>query len=41
MYDLPSIDGVEEIIINREVVEDSGNPLYIYSEFNEEAETSA
>ena len=41
MYELPGIDGVEEIVINREVVEDSGNPLYIYSEFNDEAETSA
>jgi ATP-dependent Clp protease ATP-binding subunit ClpX len=41
MYELPGIDGVEEIVINREVVEDSGNPLYIYSKFNDEAETSA
>jgi ATP-dependent Clp protease ATP-binding subunit ClpX len=41
MYELPGIDGVEEIVINREVVEDSGNPLYIYSELNDEAETSA
>jgi ATP-dependent Clp protease ATP-binding subunit ClpX len=41
MYELPGIDGVEEIVINREVVEDAGNPLYIYSEFNDEAETSA
>ena len=41
MYELPGIDGVEEIVINREVVEDLGNPLYIYSELNDEAETSA
>jgi ATP-dependent Clp protease ATP-binding subunit ClpX len=41
MYELPGIDGVEKIVINREVVEDLGNPLYIYSELNDEAETSA
>ena len=41
MYELPGIDGVEEIVINRKVVEDDGNPLYIYSELNDEAETSA
>lgn len=41
MYELPGVDGVEEIVINREVVEDSGKPLYIYAEFNDEAETSA
>ena len=41
MYDLPGVDGVEEIVINREVVEDAGNPLYIYSERKDEVETSA
>ena len=41
MYELPGIDDVEEIVINREVVEDAGKPLYIYSEINEEVETSA
>ncbi len=41
MYDLPGIDGVEEIVINREVAEDGGNPLYIYAERAEEVETSA
>ena len=41
MYDLPGVDGVEEIVINREVVEDVGNPLYIYSERKDEVETSA
>ncbi len=41
MYDLPGVDGVEEIVINREVVEESGNPLYIYSERKDEVETSA
>lgn len=41
MYDLPGIDGVEEIVINREVAEDGGNPLYIYAERPDEVETSA
>ena len=41
MYELPGVDGVEEIVINREVVEDAGNPLYIYSERKDEVETSA
>ncbi len=41
MYDLPGIEGVEEIVINREVAEDGGNPLYIYAERPDEVETSA
>ncbi|RME95669.1 MAG: ATP-dependent Clp protease ATP-binding subunit ClpX, partial [Alphaproteobacteria bacterium] len=32
MYDLPSLDGVEEVVINREVVEGKARPLYIYSD---------
>jgi ATP-dependent Clp protease ATP-binding subunit ClpX len=41
MYDLPGLMGVEEIVINREVADDSAKPLYIYSERQEEIETSA
>lgn len=41
MFDLPGVEGVEEIVINREVAEDGGKPLYIYSERKEEVETSA
>jgi len=41
MYDLPGMDGVEEIMINREVAEENGKPLYIYSDRKEEIETSA
>ncbi len=41
MYELPGLMGVEEIVLNREVVEDSTNPLYIYSERQKEIETSA
>jgi ATP-dependent Clp protease ATP-binding subunit ClpX len=32
MFDLPSLDGVEETVINREVAEGRANPLLIYAE---------
>ena len=32
MFELPGLDGVEEVVINREVVEGRAKPLYIYSE---------
>jgi ATP-dependent Clp protease ATP-binding subunit ClpX len=41
MYELPSLEGVEEVVINGEVVEGRAQPLYIYSERKEEVETSA
>ncbi|RED53334.1 ATP-dependent Clp protease ATP-binding subunit ClpX [Aestuariispira insulae] len=41
MYELPSLEGVEEIVINREVVEGRADPLHIYAERREEVETSA
>ena len=41
MFDLPSLDSVEEIVINREVSEGRAKPLYIYSERREDMETSA
>ena len=41
MYDLPGLMGVEEVVINREVADDSAKPLYIYSERQDEIETSA
>ena len=40
MYDLPSIDDVEEIVINSEVVEGRAQPLQIYSDRREELNTS-
>ena len=30
MFDLPSLDGVEEVVINREVAESRANPLFLY-----------
>ena len=32
MFELPSLDGVEEVVINAEVVLGNAQPLYIYSE---------
>ena len=30
MFDLPSLEGVEEVVISKEVVEGTAWPLYIY-----------
>ena len=32
MYDLPDLEGVEEIVVNREVAEEGARPLYIYAD---------
>jgi ATP-dependent Clp protease ATP-binding subunit ClpX len=31
MFDLPGLDNVDEVVINREVAEGRANPLYTYS----------
>ncbi|TNE36975.1 MAG: ATP-dependent Clp protease ATP-binding subunit ClpX [Alphaproteobacteria bacterium] len=41
MYELPSLEGVEEVVINGEVVEGRASPLYIYSERKDDVESSA
>ena len=42
MFDLPSFDSVEEVVINREVVEGRAQPLLIYSDrLVEDASSSA
>jgi len=41
MYELPSLEGVEEIAINAEVVEGRSQPLYIYADTREESGTTA
>ena len=41
MFELPALEGVEEVVISREVAEDYAKPLYIYSHRQEEVETSA
>jgi ATP-dependent Clp protease ATP-binding subunit ClpX len=32
MFELPTLDGVENVVVNREVVEGRAQPLYIYTE---------
>ena len=41
MYDLPSLDGVEEVVINREVVEGRASPLQIYVDRSEDVGSTA
>ncbi len=41
MYELPGLEAVEEIVINREVVEGRAEPLYIYSDRREDVGSSA
>jgi ATP-dependent Clp protease ATP-binding subunit ClpX len=40
MFDLPGLEGVEEVVISREVVDATARPLYIYADRAKE-ETSA
>jgi ATP-dependent Clp protease ATP-binding subunit ClpX len=41
MYDLPTLKGVEEVVIGPEVVEGSAKPLRIYSDRAEEKGSTA
>jgi ATP-dependent Clp protease ATP-binding subunit ClpX len=41
MFDLPGMDGVEEVVINGEVVEGNAAPLHIYADKREDIGTSA
>ena len=41
MFNLPSLDGVEEVVINNEVAEENAKPLYIYAERHDDVESSA
>src|SRR5271155_6071576 len=42
MFDLPGLEGVEEVVISREVVEGTARPLYIYADRSDRVvETSA
>ncbi|MCB1884861.1 MAG: AAA family ATPase, partial [Geminicoccaceae bacterium] len=41
MFDLPSLDGVEEVVVNREVVENGAKPLMIYTERKGDASTAS
>jgi ATP-dependent Clp protease ATP-binding subunit ClpX len=41
MFDLPGLDGVEEVVINEDVVDDGAPPLFIYADRKNEVESSA
>ncbi|MBT6089911.1 MAG: ATP-dependent Clp protease ATP-binding subunit ClpX [Rhodospirillaceae bacterium] len=41
MFDLPSLEGVEEIVVNGEVTEGRAKPLYIYADRQEDLGTPA
>ncbi|MFG1298815.1 ATP-dependent Clp protease ATP-binding subunit ClpX [Xanthobacter autotrophicus DSM 431] len=41
MFDLPGLEGVEEVVISREVVEQNARPLYIYADRVGDAGASA
>ena len=41
MFDLPGLEGVEEIVVNGEVAEQRAKPLYIYADRRDEVPTSA
>ncbi len=41
MYELPSLEGVEEVVINGEVVEGRAQPLYAYAQSREDVGSSA
>ncbi len=41
MFELPALDGVEEIVISREVIEGRAQPLYIYTDRREDLGSSA
>jgi ATP-dependent Clp protease ATP-binding subunit ClpX len=41
MFDLPGLDGVQEVVISPDVVDGKSRPLYIYSDRREEVGSSA
>ena len=41
MFELPNLDSVEEVVINREVAKDGARPIYIYGERRDDLDSSA
>ena len=41
MFDLPGLQGVEEVVINVDTVDDGATPLFIYADRRDEVESSA
>ena len=40
MFDLPSLDNVEEVVINKEVINDNKDPLVVYSKNDQKVKSS-
>jgi ATP-dependent Clp protease ATP-binding subunit ClpX len=40
MFDLPGVQGVQEIVVNDDVIQGTAKPLYIYAEKSAEATAS-
>jgi ATP-dependent Clp protease ATP-binding subunit ClpX len=41
MFDLPSLEGVEEVVISKQVVEGTARPLYIYADRAADADATS
>ncbi|MGL6183282.1 MAG: ATP-dependent Clp protease ATP-binding subunit ClpX, partial [Aestuariivirga sp.] len=41
MFDLPAMEGVEEVVISREVVEGHAKPLLIYADRDKQSSKAA
>ena len=41
MFELPNLDSVEEVVINREVAQDGARPIYIHGERRDDLDSSA
>jgi ATP-dependent Clp protease ATP-binding subunit ClpX len=41
MFELPGLEGVEEVVISKEVVEETARPLYIYADRADRASDGA
>jgi ATP-dependent Clp protease ATP-binding subunit ClpX len=35
MFDLPSLEGVEEVVISKQVIEGTAPPLYLYTDHSD------
>ena len=41
MFDLPDLSGLEEVVVNKDVVDNEAKPVFVYSDRQEDLETSA
>jgi ATP-dependent Clp protease ATP-binding subunit ClpX len=40
MFDLPSLEGVKEVVISKQVIEGTAPPLYIYADHPDRTENA-